>query len=436
MMELFLGFYFGILSMILLYNLHWYRVTKDKSYLYYAIFKLFIIVVVLQNIQIIVIDKFFLILNANVIFVFILLFSREFLALNINSRRVYIIINNVIIFLLLCFAYSVINQHYSIYDLPYSLVLSPLILLGYFIYRKGFKPAKYYMIAWGISLALVGLSNLNEYKIAEFYPEIPFTLIGHIIESIILSYAITAKTNLLIKEKEQQSKMLIHQSKLASMGQMLENISHQWHQPLNRIATYIINMQTYIENTYKTEGYLLEVLNQSQLQLEYMSNTINDFTEFNKQSKNRETFLASSVVDDVYNIVDQMLSKNNISFEMNKINDFSIFSYPNELAQVILNLVQNSQDILIKRHVKQPIIRVAIDENKISVQDNAGGIAVEIVDRIFEPYFTTNSKSSSLGLGLYISKMILEKHFNGLIEIEQAEQITSFNILFDAKSLT
>ncbi|MCF6288116.1 MAG: sensor histidine kinase [Proteobacteria bacterium] len=314
--------------------------------------------------------------------------------------------------------------------MPYSLIFFPLLLLGFVIYLKGFEPAKYYALAWGISVPMAGLSDINSFNIANFYPDIPFVRIGHIIESVILSYAISVKTNLMVKEKEAQGKILIHQAKLASMGHMLENISHQWRQPLNRISVFMINMQMHIKDKYKDEKYLPDALNQSQLQLEYMSNTLNDFTNFNKQSTDKENFSVSSVISEVHNIIGPTLEKNSILFETRILNDFSMVSYPNELAQVILNLIQNAQDALVSREVEQPVIAVIIDKNRISIQDNAGGIADEIVQQIFEPYFTTKTKASSLGLGLYMSKVILEKYCNANIELQQNKQCTSFNICF------
>ena len=431
-MELYLGFFFGVLLMVALYNFHWYTVTKEKSYLYYAIYKAFIILIYLQNTQTIVTNEFAIILNANIIFISILLFTKEFLALNVNNKKMAVVINYVMGFLVLYFTYSTITGDYSHYTLAYSLVLSPLFLLGFSIYLRGYEPAKYYALGWGVSLPIIGLSDINNFNIIDFYPDIPFSLIANIIESIILSYAISEKTNLMVKEQELQRGILIHQAKLASMGQMLENISHQWRQPLNRISTFIINMQKHIDDKYKEEDYLINTLNQSQLQLEYMSNTINDFTGFNQQAKHKETFLVSSVIDSVRVIVDQTLEKNNIQFEMICHQDFSIVSYPSELSQVVLNLIQNAQDALLKRQVVHPAIKVIIDNNKISVQDNAGGIEAALIDRIFEPYFTTKSKNSSMGLGLYMCKIILEKHFSAKIEFEQIKQTTSFNIIFSS----
>lgn len=431
-MELFLGFYFGTLSMISLYNLHWYSVTKEKSYLYYALFKVAIMFILIQDYQIIQTGTFLTILNANIIFLLILLFSKEFLGLSKNFKKINIVMNCAMVFVVLCFLYSVLTGNYAIFDQPYSLMLSPFVILGYFVYRNGFKPAKYYMVAWGISILLIGLEDFAAPEMFGFYPAIP-TLIGHMIESIILTYAIFVKTDLIVKEKEQQSKMLIHQAKLASMGQMLENISHQWRQPLNRIAAFIINMRVYIEDKYKKEEYLLDALKQSQLQLEYMSNTINDFTNFNKQATDKENFLASSVIESVYKIVHKTLENNNIVFDVKSKADFSIYSYPNELDQVVLNLIQNAQDALVKRQVEKAVITVVIETGKISIQDNAGGIEGDIIDKIFEPYFTTKSKATSLGLGLYMSKIILEKNFNAKIELEQVKARTSFHILFGSR---
>lgn len=429
-MELFFGFYFGVILMIILHNFHWYSVTKEKSYLYYAIFKVLMILVILQSAHIIFINQFLLIFTLVAMFFIMLLFTQEFLALKNGHIIINRIVYAVMVLILVGFVYSAFTGNYAIFALPYSLVLSPFIFLGVYIYRQGFKPAGYYVIAWGLSLILVGLKDLNVFTSAEFYPNVPFDLIGGIIESIILSYAITVKTNLMAKEKEQQSKILIHQSKLASMGQMLENISHQWRQPLNRISSFIINMQVHINDKYKNDTCLSDGLSQSQLQLEYMSSTLDDFTDFNKQAKHKEAFLVSSVINSVINIVGNTLENYSISLEVENIADFSMVSYPTELSHVVLNLVQNAKEALAERKIKQPKIKIVINKNKISIEDNAGGVDAAIVDRIFEPYFTTKSKSTSLGVGLYMSKVILDKHFHAEIGLDSMQERTSFYILF------
>jgi signal transduction histidine kinase len=429
--EFFFGFYLGILSIIILINIHWYFITKEKSYIYYAAFKIFLVVAILQAAKIIATNPFLLTLSTTIVLILALLFSKQFLDLKKNDKHSNRLLNAGVIGLLLLFAISFSTGNYSLFELPWSLLLSPLLVVGYISYKRGFEPAKYYVIGWGLSFLLGGLGDLSKFNVVSFYPNIPFSSLGHIIESIILSYAIFVKTTLLLKEKEEQSKVLIHQSKFATIGQMLENISHQWRQPLNRVSAFMINMQMYIAEHYDKDEYLINKLDQSQLQLETMSNTINDFTGFYSQDREKEGFVISSVINQVRSIIGESLEKNNISFEINIKDDFSLHSYPNELAQVILNLVQNAQDELVKRKIEEPIIQINIDTNKISVEDNAGGVKADIADEIFEPYVTTKSKTSSLGLGLYMSKLILEKHFNANIKLIQKDQSTLFNIAFD-----
>lgn len=431
-MEIFYGFFFGTLSMLSLYNLHWYQITKEKAYLYYSIKLILFITITLQNSRIIEIHQFFLILNANCIFIIILLFSKEFLSLKNSFKRINSFMDGAIIFVVLCFIYSLYTGDFDKYSQAYSLVFSPLVFISYYVYRSGFQPAIYYTVGWGISLLFVGIYDMNTFKTLEFYPEIPFDNIGNLIQAIIVTYAIFVKTNLIIKEKDEQSKILIHQAKLASMGQMLENISHQWRQPLNRIATYIINMQIHIKDKYSVDDYLEESLNESQMQLEYMSKTIDDFTNFNRQIELKEEFLVSDVVASVYKIISKSLEENDIEFELKAVNDFSIISYPGELAQVILNLLQNSQDVLMKREIDQAKIIIVIDSDKICIQDNAGGVEASVIEHIFEPYFTTKKDKASLGLGLYICKIILEKYFNARIEVTKTKASSSFDILFDS----
>lgn len=433
-MDIFLGLFFGCSLMVFLYNLHWYRLSKEKSYLYYACFQISMILVIAQTAEVLLIPPIFLILSINCVFILMLIFTKEFLDLKKNFKTLNSLINAALAFVILCLLYSFYTGDFSIYDQSYSLLFSPLILLGCWVYWSGFEPAKYYALGRGISLFLVGIYDLNRFGYLDFYSSIPFDNIGHIVQSIIFSYAIFAKTEFIIKEKEEQNKILVHQARLASMGQMIENISHQWRQPLNRISTYIINMQVHFQdgNKKNDEKYFLQALKESQLQLEYMSNTINDFTNFNRSSKDKNNFLASVVVSDVDNIIGQTLKSNSISFGIDLRDDFSIFSYQNELAQVILNLIQNSQDALLSRQIENPEIEVIIDKNRISVEDNAGGLEEGVLDQMFEPYFTTKSKSSSLGLGLYMSKIILEKYFNAHIQVRQAKQTLAFDILFDS----
>jgi len=124
------------------------------------------------------------------------------------------------------------------------------------------------------------------------------------------------------------------------------------------------------------------------------------------------------------------LTTNNIDLEINVINDFKINSYKKELSQVLLNLIQNAKDALLINQVKNPKIVITIDQNKIFVQDNAKGISLEIINKIFDPYFTTKEKYKGTGLGLYMSKIIIEKNMKAKITVENKNDGALFIINF------
>lgn len=417
--------------MVVIYNLHWFLVTKDKSYLYYSVFKSLLILTVVLSSVIIPDTPLYLHITVTALLIFIILFTQELLDLRRDFNAIYKLLNAVIVTLIIGNIICTYLNEYSIYKQPYSLVISPLVVIGYFAHRHGNDAAKYFVISWTVGNLLLAVSDLNTFEIIEFHPEIPFDLIAGILDSIILSYAIFVKTRTIISEKEEQSKILIHQSKLATSGQMLENISHQWNQPLNRISAFIINMQAHIYAGQRDQKFLVEALEQSQLQLEYMANTLNDFTHFHSKDSEQQTFLASFVVEEVRRIIGLTLELKNIEFRIQVTDDFSVHSFPNELSQVILNLVQNAQDELLSRKTENAYINIIINKNTITVQDNAGGIDDDISKYIFEAYFTTKDETSSLGLGLYMCKMILSKYFNTQLNLEQTNDCTSFSMSFD-----
>jgi signal transduction histidine kinase len=434
-MALFIGLYIGVIFMVVIYNIHWYVVTKEKSSLYYSIYKTIIVLNVIIAAKILPLGEVYLITCITMLLVFIILFTIEFLGLKKDSPLTYKILWGVIALLIAGYIRSLYWHDYSIYfHQPYSLVISPLLLVGAAAHRRGNKTAKYFVLSWGVGVFLVGISDLNEFGILLFYPDIPFKLVAGILESILLSYAIFVKTHTVFKENEEQGKVLIHQSKLAASGQMLENISHQWNQPLNGISAFMINMQAHILEKNHNVEYLNQALSKVQLQLEYMADTLHDFTNFHRRDAEKETFLASTVVDSVSTIIDQTLAHKNICFDLQVNEDFSLHSYPNELSQVLLNLVQNALDEHVKRKTKNATIKIIIDKNTISVQDNAGGIDEKTAKKIFDAYFTTKDHSSSLGLGLYMCNTILNKYFQTQLELEQTQDDTTFNISFEELS--
>jgi len=324
----------------------------------------------------------------------------------------------------------VFNFDYIFNNIPFFLFYIPFLLIAFSKYKKGLVIAKYFLLGWGIYVAFIFIAFVLKINDVDILLRNYLIQIGNIIEAVVLSFALSLKTKMIMREQKEQEEMLIHQSRLASMGEMLVNISHQWRQPLNRIASFIMNMQIHIMENYKNEKFLLDKLEESQQQLEYMSSTIDDFSNFYKTQKTKEDFLVSESIDNAHNIIKSSLTSNNIQIEVSIINDFKILAYPKELSQVILNLLQNAKDALVVNDIKNPVIQIIIDSNKISIQDNADGIPQDIINRIFDPYFTTKENHDGTGVGLYMSKMILEKDFDAKISVVNQNNGACFIITF------
>jgi len=428
MNETFLGFYYGVMTTVLLYNFQWYMNSKEKSYLYYVLMHFCLVLMYLNTSDIFITS---LPITGILALIFSLFFIKEFLNLNIYYKHIDRFIKKFAIGFFIFFILLYISDTlYILSKIPLFLIFVPFLFIAYKVYKKGFDPAKYFLIGWGIYIFCLFLAYINKSYEYMFFAKNAIPQIGNLFETLILSFALSVKTKQLIIETKEQEQMLIHQSRLASMGEMLANISHQWRQPLNRIASFIMNMQIHIMDNYEDEKFLNKKLEESQHQLEYMSSTIDDFTEFYKKDKQKEEFFVSLAVENSYTIIDSSLTTNNIDLEINVINDFKINSYKKELSQVLLNLIQNAKDALLINQIKNPKIIITIDQNKIFVQDNAKGISLEIINKIFDPYFTTKEKYKGTGLGLYMSKIIIEKNMKAKITVENKNDGALFIINF------
>lgn len=220
------------------------------------------------------------------------------------------------------------------------------------------------------------------------------------------------------KNKNQQT-IIFQQSKLAEMGMMLNMIAHQWRQPLNNISL-IVNT---IILKQKKEDLNIEDLNKFknnfQKQINYLSNTIDDFQNFFKPKKEKEYFNIRDSILTTYSLVKPIFDKNQIQLNFTIDSQISYFGYKNEFSQVILNVINNSKDVLIERNIENKLIDIFVTMNKkditITIQDNGKGVKNSDLEKIFELYFSTKNSLNGSGLGLYISKIIIQEHFNGVI---------------------
>ena len=222
-----------------------------------------------------------------------------------------------------------------------------------------------------------------------------------------------------INEKTKQQNLIAQQSKMAAMGEMIGNIAHQWRQPLSSISTSATGMKLQKEMDILDDKFLIQGLEQINKSVQYLSETIDDFRNFFKPNKNRSEFFIQDTIDKVINLVNAQFSSNGIKIIKSGEN-IKINNYENELIQVVINILNNSRDELIKKDSQdEKLVFITVLEDKknllIEIKDNAGGISEDIIDRIFEPYFTTKHQSQGTGIGLYMSREIINKSMNSEI---------------------
>ena len=228
------------------------------------------------------------------------------------------------------------------------------------------------------------------------------------------------KIKLEMNKRIKQEQLLIQQSKLASMGEMLGNIAHQWRQPLNALGLVMQNIHLSYEMGELDDEFMNRSVKKVNVISSNMSKTIDDFKNFFKPNKEKELFDIGDLVQDTVELIDATFEYYNIKIEIIKSKEIFIFSYKNELSQALINLLNNAKDALIENEIKSPmvVIKISKDEDRIyiKVKDNAGGIPVDILDKIFEPYFTTKEEGKGTGIGLYMSKTIIEQNMNGKLD--------------------
>ena len=224
-----------------------------------------------------------------------------------------------------------------------------------------------------------------------------------------------------ILQRTNNEKLLIQQSKLAAMGEMIENIAHQWRQPLGEINAVLMELQTIATYGKLEKEYLLESIKTCNKITEHMSNTISDFQSFFKPTKNKIDFSVLDACKKAISIIDASLKNNNIDLVFDIKDDNIINGYPNEFSHAILNIISNAKDVLVLRKISNPKIILSIKVGKrftiIKIEDNAGGIHLENIDSVFEPYFTTKHTKRGTGIGLYMTKMIIENNMHGFVKV-------------------
>jgi signal transduction histidine kinase len=227
---------------------------------------------------------------------------------------------------------------------------------------------------------------------------------------------------LYVEENQKQYELLSQKSKLAAMGEMLENIAHQWRQPLSLVSVAASGIKINKELNILSDKFLMEALDCIENGTKHLNETIEDFRDFFSSEKEKKFFYLEDALKKVDKLLSLHLDKMGINVIKN-IKNIKINNYERELLQVLLNILKNAMDALEKVDGEKYIfIDIFEKENNLYIQikDNAGGIDESIIDRIFEPYFTTKHKSQGTGIGLYMSTEIITKHMNGKLKVENS----------------
>jgi len=236
-----------------------------------------------------------------------------------------------------------------------------------------------------------------------------------------LNKKLNEKVKIEIQKNIEKNKILSEQSKMAAMGEMLGNIAHQWRQPLSAISTAATGAKLQKEMDCLSDHQLNSTLTTINDSAQYLSQTIDDFRGFYNPKNNIEKeFYIDKTLKKAFNLVSSQFISNNIKIIQN-IEDYKLVSIENKLLQVLINILNNARDALIKVENQKRYIFIDTYKNDnnivIEIKDNALGISENIIDRVFEPYFTTKHKSQGTGIGLYMSKKIMKKHLNGTISV-------------------
>ncbi len=432
------GLVYGLMLFAFLNSLIFFLYNRQKSFLYYALLQLSLIIFLMNFTYANVFfptlmnhfNLFFLSLDLAILFS--TLFNMAFLQTKKHLPHFHKLLQAIVGLIFINIATLLLFQKNLVFDyLPPYLLLLPLLVSAVLMIKKGHIDARYYLFGWAVVVVGVMVSATKLIDLSSIYTM-------HIIfpfETIVFSFALGYQLTQIQKKALHHEKLLMQQSKLASMGEMVANIAHQWRQPLNNISCTMMNLKAAQKHHKLTEPLFDKKSQQINEQLEFMSQTIEDFRSFFVLERQKKPFYLKEVVQRSYALATSHITDQDISFTLEVDEWLSITSYENELSHVIFNLFNNAAEAFHNREIKDARLYVtASQETKwitITVRDNAGGIPKKLLDKIFEPYFSTKEKG--MGIGLYMSKMIIEEHMGGQLKVKNRDQGVIFTIKLPSK---
>jgi len=466
---LFTGIYYGVFALIFFYNFISLMFTRNKKYFLYLIFisSFATYQLSLDGVGVLflwskwtwMIDKGVGVTMGIMVFA-IIMFSREFLDTKTRTPFVdkFLIFLGLIIFIVTLLA-PFVEYKDVIQIIAVSSFILPVVLLGTSIkiYKiDDFYPARFYILGWGSFLIGSTLFAMNKFAWIEGYDFLSYAQqVGSALEMFFLSWALAdlqkqsereyidklSKLNEHLQNKvseniiqiRENDKKLIEKSRLAAMGEMIEQIAHQWRQPLHTLALLNQNLYFKVQLETAVKEDLKNTHDKINDQLQYMSQTIEDFRSFSNPDKTREVFSMEEVIRSALNLSDGSLKMAKIKAHLFSDKKTLVFGMRHEIMQVFMNLIKNTHDSVLSKKIKEPFIKIFVETKDnhvyINFEDNAGGINEDEIDNIFEAYFSTKEKENGTGIGLYMSKEIVEG-MSGEISAKNSEHGVVFTIVF------
>lgn len=245
-----------------------------------------------------------------------------------------------------------------------------------------------------------------------------------------------------ILENMETQKMMIYQSRLAQMGEMISMIAHQWRQPLGAISTVTASIKlkqslkkfdlTTQEGRIAQDEFLTTAIDKIENYIQFLTNTIDDFRNFFKPDQRHEKSSLAHIIEKTLRIIGKSLDVHKIAVEIDNRSTREFITYEAQVTQVLINILKNAQDVLLDKKIENATIRLNAYEEKeffvIEIEDNAGGIPEAIISKVFDPYFSTKAEKNGTGLGLYMSKTIIEEHCHGILSVCNTERGAKFSV--------
>lgn len=235
-----------------------------------------------------------------------------------------------------------------------------------------------------------------------------------------------------LEKNREHEQLLVQKSKFIALGEMISNIAHQWRQPLSELSSIFMNIKFKHGMDKLDKETMDKKSKEAEVVLDYMSHTIDDFRNFFMPTKDKEEFYLKDAIKSVMTIVSSALKYNKINVQIDVGDDLKLNTFLNEYEQVLLNIISNAKDVLIQNKIENPIIKIYAEEQGnyilLSIEDNGEGVKVNPKSKIFEPYFTTKSDSDGTGIGLYMSKIIIDKNMKGKLRVRNTKNGAKFVI--------